>query len=122
MSIGLRVFIIITALVFLIFIVNLVKRKRLGEKDSLLWIIAALTILLVSIFPQIPDSIARSLGLFYPAAILFFVGIVFALFIIGYHSTRLSDLTEENKELAQKIGIMENRLKKVEGKKGDNKE
>jgi hypothetical protein len=114
MSIGFRVFIIVTAILFLIFIVSLVKKRRLSEKDSLLWILASIVILIVSIFPQIPDSIAGLFGLFYPAAILFFVGIIFTLFIVGYHSTRLSDLTEKNKELAQKIGILENRLKRLE--------
>jgi len=117
MSLGFRAFIIVTALLFLIFIVSLVKKKRLGEKDSLLWIIASLAILMVSVFPQIPDSVARAFGLFYPAAIIFFVGIVFTLFIVVYHSTRLSDLTEKNKELAQKLGIAENRLKRLEKEK-----
>lgn len=111
MSIYLRIFVLMTAIALLVFIVNMVKRRKLSEKDSLLWILAGLVILSVTLFPQLPDNIARILGLYYSAAILFFVGIVFALFIIIYHSTRLSDLTEKNKELAQKIGILENYVK-----------
>jgi len=114
MSLSFRAFIIVTAILFLIFIVSLVKKRKLSEKDSLLWIIASAAILIVAIFPQIPDSVARLFGLFYPAAIIFFLGIIFILFIVVYHSTRLSDLTEKNKELAQKLGIAENRLKRLE--------
>ena len=116
MSLSLRLLTIITALFFLLFISSLVFKKRLSEKDSLLWIMASLALLVVSIFPQIPDAISAYLGLSYSAAIYFYTSIIFVLFIICYHSTRVSDLTEKNKDLAQKYALMENRLKKLEEK------
>ena len=109
MSLGLRLLTIFTALFFLAFIISLVSKKRLSEKDSLVWIVAGVALLIVSLVPSIPDAIASWLGLTYSAAIYFYASIVFTLFILCYHSTRVSDLTEKNKKLAQKYGVLENR-------------
>lgn len=117
MSLSLRLLTIIIALLFLGFIIRLVMRKRMSEKDSLVWIGAGIVLLIVSIIPQIPDAIAGYLGLTYSAAIYFYASIVFVLFVLCYHTTRVSDLTEKNKKLAQKFGIMENKIKELEDDK-----
>lgn len=113
MTLALRLITILTAVFFLLFIINLVRKRRLSEKDSLLWILASIGMLFVSSAPGLTDAIAAFLGMTYSAMIYVYTAIIFMLFIICYHSTRLSDITEKTKEQAQRIALLEMRLKKA---------
>ena len=55
---------------FLLLVLELVRRRRLAEEYSALWIVAALTLLAASIRRYLIDRTASWLGIYYGPAVL----------------------------------------------------
>jgi hypothetical protein len=91
----------------LIFVLELVRQRKLREDYSLLWLATAIVLILLSLSRPLLDSIAVLLGVVtYPPAALFLVAIVFMLFILLHFSTVLTRLARENRETAQQMAIL----------------
>ena len=91
----------------LLLVLELVRRRRLREDYSLLWLLTAISLIVLSASRPLLDQVAALLGIVtYPPAALFLVAIVFTLLILLHFSTVLSRLTRENKEIAQQMELM----------------
>jgi len=91
----------------LVFVLEMVRRKKLLEKYSLLWICGAGTLTLFSTWPGLIDRAAPVLGIKYPPAVLFLGGL-FLLSVLALHfSLVISKLTEQNRVLAQRLARLE---------------
>lgn len=91
-------------------IIELIRRKKLLERYSLLWLGVSMMMMIASLSRKLLDFLARSVGIFYPPAALFLVGLLFIVALLLHFSMVISRMSEENKTLAQKIAILENRL------------
>lgn len=91
----------------LLFVLELVRQRKLREDYSLLWLATTLILLFLSLSRPLLDSFAALLGVVtYPPAALFVVAIVFMLLILLHFSTVLTRLARENKEIAQQMAIL----------------
>jgi hypothetical protein len=91
----------------LVFIVELVRQRKLREDYSLLWLATAIVLIVLSLSRPLLDQIAGLLGVTtYPPAALFLVAIVFLLFILLHFSTVVTRLSRENKAIAQEMAIL----------------
>ena len=61
---------IVGSMAFLLLVLELVRRRRLAEEYSALWIIAALVLLVASIRRDVIDRTAAWLGIFYGPTVL----------------------------------------------------
>lgn len=91
-----------SALLFL-FVLELVRRRRLGEPYAILWLVAAAVLLVLSIFDGLLDELAELVGIATPANALFVVGFGFILVLLLSFSSVVSRLSRENKLLAQEL-------------------
>ncbi len=98
----------------LLFVLELVRRRRLREEYSLLWLATAVALLLLSVSRPLLDTLANLVGIFYPPSALFLVAIVFVLLILLHFSTVLTRLTQENKETAQQLAILRWQLEQTQ--------
>ena len=74
---------IIFSVVFMLSIIILVRNNKLEEKYSLLWLIFGIGIIILSIFPNIIDKLAKYFNIIYPPSLIFlFAFIVLAIYII----------------------------------------
>ena len=109
-------FALIGAILFLLFILNLVKKNKIDEKYSILWILLSFIILFVSIFPGIINIFAEKLGVYYPPSLLFLVGIL----IIGAYIVHITiSITKQNKmivKLTQELAILKEKEEEKNGK------
>ncbi|MEO0561439.1 MAG: DUF2304 domain-containing protein [Chloroflexota bacterium] len=96
----------IAAVITLIAVVELVRRRRLREEYSLLWLATALVLLVLASSRPLLDAIAGAIGIFYPPSALFLVAIVFMLMMLLHFSTVLTRLTQENKVIAQQLALL----------------
>jgi len=96
---------------FLATVFEAIRRKKLMEKYAVLWIFSCLIMLVFSIFPQLLFKISEILGVFYLTVLVLF-SVLFLLSIILHFSISLSQLSENNKKLAQEIGLMKLKLEK----------
>ncbi len=98
----------------LLFILELVRRRRLREEYSLLWLATALALIVLSLSRPLLDALAALVGIFYPPSALFLVAMVFILFILLHFSTVLTRLAQENKETAQQIALLRWQLEQAQ--------
>lgn len=98
----------------LVFILELVRRRKLREEYSLLWLATAVVLIVLSVSRPLLDVLANLVGIFYPPSALFLVAMVFVLFILLHFSTVLTRLAQENKENAQQLALLRWQLEQTQ--------
>ena len=112
---------IVISVLFFITVIELIRRNKLKEKYAILWLFSAIILLVFSSSVTLLNKTSKLLGVDYPPSLLFLIAFVFLLFIVFHFSTVISKETERSKTLAQKIGLLENKIKELE-KRLDDKE
>jgi hypothetical protein len=97
----------------LIVVVELIRRGRLKEKYSLLWLFAGGVLLFLSSSMGALDLIAALLGVHYPPSVLFLLAFLFLLLITLHFSVVISGLSEKNKQLAQELALLRQEMHEV---------
>ncbi len=105
---------IVISLLFLAAVIELIRRNRLKEKYSILWLFSALVLLLFSSWRTLLHKTSKLLQVDYPPSLLFMFAFVFLLFIVFHFSTAISKESERTKTLSQKIGLLEHRIEELE--------
>ena len=101
-----QVIAIICNLLFFYYVVNLVRRKRIREEYSLLWILFCIVFLVFSIWRNGLEVLASLLGIFYPPMAFLLILILGILSILIHYSVVISELSLQNKKLVQELGIL----------------
>lgn len=114
MSVVLRVLVAIIFVVFLICVLKLVSRDKLLLKYSLLWILLCVICLVCDLFPEIVYWASGCLGFLSPSNFIFLVSIALLLAISLSLSVAVSRLTIANKNLVQRIALLEKDLERAE--------
>jgi len=99
------------ALCMLMAILELVRRRKLKEEYSWMWILTGVAVLLLASWYKLLRVITDFLGIVVSTNTLFFLGLVFVVLLSLHYSVRISAMSTQIKELVQKLAIMENRLK-----------
>ncbi len=94
------------SVVLLLYILEMVRRRRLREEYSLLWLFGSVVILLLSIKQSWLVYLAQAVGIAYPPSFLFLVGILFVMLILIHFSIAISKLHQMNKRMAQEIALL----------------
>lgn len=113
---------LLSAVILLIVVIELVRRRRLREEYSWLWLIAAIAYLLVASLPAISTGVDWIIGASNIAVAFSFLGLFFVVSILIQYSIRLSTLTEQVKDLAQQIAILDTELRELARENEDNEE
>ena len=105
---------VLGSLAVLLFVLELVRERRLREEYSLLWLVTASVLLILSLSRPLLDVLAAAIGIFYPPSALFVVAVLFILAILMHFSIVITRLTQENKEIAQQIALLRYELSQRE--------
>jgi hypothetical protein len=89
---------------------ELVRRRRLMERYALLWLFASGVLLILAVWKGLLERIAETVGIFYPPSALFAIAFGFILVLLLHFSLVISRLADQNKILAQRVGMLEARL------------
>ena len=93
-------------------VLELIRSHRLRERYALLWLVTGLTLTALSAWRDGLNTIAGWVGVRgYPPAVLFAVGILFILAVLLHYSTVISRLSDQNVVLAQRLALLEDRLR-----------
>ena len=106
-----QLFVILLGLMVLLFVLNQVRRKKIREEYSLLWILSAAVLVLSATFIKGVEKLSHLVGIYYPPAFLFLVAILMVMVLQFHFSTVISTLREQNKNLTQDLGILEAEVK-----------
>jgi hypothetical protein len=106
----------LAVLVFLVVIFELIRRRRLQERYALLWLLTGAVLLVLSVWRDALRLLAETVGIAYPPSALFVIVSFFILVFLLHYSTVISELSERNVTLAQKLAIVEERLRRAEAR------
>jgi len=102
------------SLLLILVVLELVRGRRLKERYALLWLATGIVLLVLSAWRDGLNTLAGWLGVTgYPPAVLFAVATLFVLLVLLHYSTVISKLTDENVELAQRIALLEERMRRA---------
>ena len=108
-----RILIMGLSVVLLAATVELIRRRKLKEQYSLLWLLTGIVLVGFALYPQ-PLYILAALLHFHYLTVLLLVPFLFLLGIILHYSTVISQQHDRETGLAQKLAIIEWRLKELE--------
>lgn len=94
----------------ILLILELVRRKRLMERYALLWLFSATVLLVLAAWKGLLTTIAVRVGIHYPPSLLFAAAFGAELLLLLHFSLAVSSLTDQNKILAQRVGLLQRRL------------
>ena len=114
LSTAIRFILILVAVLTVFFITRKIRKSQVALEDSILWFVLAFAFLVVSIFPQIFDLLARLTGVFSTTNFVFMFFIAVLLVICFNLSVRNSQAETKIKELTQEIAI--EKMERHEGK------
>jgi len=112
-----RIFLLLFSLTLLVVVVDLVRRKHLREKYSLIWLLVPLALTTISIWPGLLEQFSKMFGVYYPPSLGFIAGIMFLLMITLMLSVVVSHQSEKITKMIQEHAILENRVRALESNK-----
>lgn len=102
-----NIYFIILAVLIVIYMLSSIRKNKLSIKTSFGWIMGAIAMIILAIFPKSLDWLSYLLGIEYPPA-LFLTLCVIVLFIIDFNnSKKLEEYRQKIIELAQRLAIDE---------------
>ena len=110
---------IAASLILLGGVFQLIRSRRLRERYALLWLLTGLVLLALSAWRGGLNTIAGWVGVTgYPPAVLFAVALLFVLVVLLHYSTVVSRLADQNTVLAQRLALLEEKLRRRDGNEG----
>jgi hypothetical protein len=84
------------------------------ERYALLWLFASAVLLGLSVWNGALEKLASTVGIFYAPSALFAVALGFILVMLLHFSLVISRLADQSKVLAQRIGLLQERIDVLE--------
>ncbi len=116
MTIKQQIFSLLVSICVFMFTIDLVRKKRVREEYSLLWLATSLTMIILIFKYEWLVGLTSLIGAVLPTTTLFLGSILFLLILSVQFSIKISKLTDQVKDLVQ-----ENALLRYEFEKSRNK-
>lgn len=107
------------SLFVLIFIFELIRKKKIKEQYSILWIFFSIIFLFFSIWRDALEKLSNIIGIVYAPAALFLLLIIAIFAVLIHFSISISKLIENTKDLTQEIGMLKHDIGKLKEKKNN---
>ena len=107
------------AAVMLLTVLELVRRRRLSEEYSLLWVVSSIGMTVLGFSTPLLQAITRGLGIRYESSTAFACGVTFGIVMLLYLCTRLTRLGREQHALARELALLRARSRAARERRGD---
>lgn len=114
MPFRLQLLAILISLVMLFGIVELVRRRKLKEEYSFLWLLTGVILFVLAVNFNLLVKLTQAIGVVTPVNTLFFFGLLFVIVLCLHYSLKISQLTIQVKTLAQKVALLEEERNETE--------
>lgn len=116
MSLTSYVFAIAAAVLTLVVVIEMLRRRRLRERHAVWWLLAGVLALIVGIFPATLQWAADLIGVGEPTNLVFFVSIAILFLVCLQSSSELTRLESRTRTLAEHVAMQDLRLRALEGR------
>ncbi len=111
-----QLFAALASVVLLGIVIELIRTRKLRERYALLWLATAGVILFFAAWRSGLHNLSDALGIAYPPNALFVLAMLFVLVLLLHFSTVISKLSDRTTTLTQRLALMEERLRELEGR------
>ena len=108
---------IVVSISLFLYILFLIRKKKIKEEYSLLWLSSSIVFIVFSIWRNGLEYFAKLVGIAYPPAALFLILLLAIFLILIEFSVNISRLSENNKILAQEVALLRHDLEKLKAEK-----
>ena len=105
-----KIFAIVASILIMLVVVELVRRRRLREEYSWLWLLTGAVVILLVVWYDLLLFITRLIGAVAPTTTLFIFGLLFLMLISLHYSIQISKLSRQVKEMAQQLTLLKGRV------------
>lgn len=113
MRLRVQILVILFSLALILIILELIRKGRLREEYSLVWLISASVIFVLAVFRGSLQLVADWVGIEYGPSLIFLIGLGFIAFIQLLQTVVISKLTAQNRDLAQALAILQWRVREL---------
>ena len=108
----------LAAVALALYVLDLVRRRRLSEEYSFLWVAASVLIAVLGFSTPLLRAITHALGIMYEGSTVFFFGLAFATAMLLHVSIKLSRLGQENHALTRELALVRFDLERLRAEGG----
>lgn len=101
-----KMFSLIIGIAIFLFILEMVRRRKLREEYSWLWLLTGFGIIVLVVWYDLLVFITELIGAVLPTTTLFLFGVIFLMLIALHYSIKISALTDQVTKLAQELAIL----------------
>ncbi len=105
-----KIFAIVASILIMVIVVELVRRRRLREEYSWLWLLTGAVIILLVVWYDLLLFITHLIGAIAPTTTLFIFGLLFLMLISLHYSMQISKLSHQVKEMAQQLTLLKGQI------------
>jgi hypothetical protein len=105
-----KIFAIVASILIMIIVVELVRRRRLREEYSWLWLLTGAVIILLVVWYDLLLFLTHLIGAIAPTTTLFIFGLLFLMLISLHYSLQISKLSHQVKQMAQQLTLLKGQL------------
>ncbi|WP_454295668.1 DUF2304 domain-containing protein [Salana multivorans] len=99
-------FALVLCLVLVVFLVHLLRTRRIKERYAGLWITVAVGVVVIGAIPALPIRLAKVVGVEVPANLVFSVALLVLLIVCIQLSIGVSALDERVRTLTEEIALL----------------
>ena len=96
-------------------VLDLVRRRRLSEEYSLLWVISTVVVAVLGFSTPLLKALTHALGILYEASTVFFFGLGFATAMLLFLSIKLSRLGQDHLALTRELAFLRLEVERLRG-------
>lgn len=113
MSWTLRICLIVVCIIACVYVLRRIRRSQMAIEDAIYWIVVSIALVIISIFPQIPDFLSNLLGIRAPSNFVFLAVIFVVIVKLFSLSMEVSLLKQKLKSMIQNVAIREKELEEL---------
>jgi hypothetical protein len=113
MPIRQQIFALIVCLVVFVFTIDMVRKRRLREEYSVLWLITSIIMFVLVVKYDWLAALTQFIGAGLPTTTLFIGSIIFLMLIAVQFSIKISKLTDQVKNLSQDNALLRADLRRA---------
>jgi hypothetical protein len=106
MPVSQKIFALLICCFVFVVTINLVRKRKLREEYSVLWLVTSLLMFVLVIRYEWLVALTNFIGAGWPTTTLFICSIIFLMLIAVQFSIKISGLTEQIKNLAQENALL----------------
>ena len=114
----LQLLILFASIVLFLVVLELIRRRRLRQEYSLIWLFSAIVIFLLAFFKGSLRLIASFVQIDYAPSLIFVVGLALIVAIQLEQAVAISKLSRQNRELAQRLTMYKWQLDAMQDSEG----